>query len=72
MDLIDCENMLFMDRIDDDIASFFKDLLVDFVVPVIVEDFFRLSPFLSKRKADQRWLNQVVLGVVKIRAWLNL
>ncbi len=61
-----------MDRIDDDIASFFKDLLVDFVVPVIVEDFFRLSPFLSKRKADQRWLNQVVLGVVKIRAWLNL
>jgi hypothetical protein len=72
MDLINRENMLFVDRIDDDIAAFFKDLLVDFVVPVIVEDFFRLSPFPSKREADQRWLNHVVLWVVKIRAWLHL
>lgn len=51
-DLLNCQNMLLRYRIDNNISSFFKDLLVNFVVPVIINNFLRFHPLFSKWKSN--------------------
>lgn len=72
MEFVNCQQMLFVDWVDNDISSFLEDLLIDFIVPVVIDYFLRLGSLFSKRESYQTWFCKVVLRVVKIRTRLHL
>ena len=69
-DLFLGESMGFVFRVNDDISTFFKNLLLNLVVSVIDCLFFLF--LLPKTKTNDIWSRNIIKGIVIVRAWLHL
>lgn len=70
--LFNRQHMLFRYWVNNNISSFFENLLINFVVSVIINNFLRFHSLFREGKSNKSWFSEVILRVIKVRSWLHL
>lgn len=72
LDLLISQTMLLLrQRIDNDVASFLHDIFIDLIISVIILLFLLDHSCLCKRVNSCVLMQEVIIGVIIIRAWVH-